>query len=79
MKNSYTPEKGAYFSGYDDEKFNTAEGESFFHIGQSYEKNPAQRLTCKTCGGDKFEVGQGHCFTAIRCPTCKWETCIHEG
>lgn len=50
-----------------------------FSIGQSYEKEFAQKLVCKHCGSDKFFVGQGSYFTAIKCETCQYEICIHEG
>lgn len=50
-----------------------------FSIGQIYEEEAATTLCCKKCGGRKFYVGQGRYFTAIMCPDCKWETCIHDG
>lgn len=50
-----------------------------FHIGQSYDKEPAKALKCTQCGGNQFYVGTGHCFTAIKCTTCEWEMCIHDG
>lgn len=51
----------------------------FFHIGQSYEKKPAEKQRCATCKTDKFEIAIGSYYTAIRCPNCRWEKCIHEG
>jgi hypothetical protein len=50
-----------------------------FTIGQSYEEKPAQKLQCKKCKSDKFIVGQGSYYTAIKCPVCLYEICIHEG
>ena len=50
-----------------------------FHIGQCYEKTTAKTLICIKCGADKFMVGQGSYFTALKCFNCKWEVCIHEG
>lgn len=49
------------------------------HIGQSHETKPAQILKCRVCGSDKFIIGQMSCFTAIKCPNCGYEFCIHEG
>ena len=53
--------------------------EDEFEIGQSYEENPAQKLRCKKCNGDQFIVWQWKYFTAIKCPHCQWEYCIHDG
>ena len=50
-----------------------------WHVGQSYEEEPAKSLVCKICGSTSFEVGQGNHFTAVRCPNCKYEMCIHTG
>lgn len=50
-----------------------------FHIGQTYEDQPAQAIKCTRCGSDRFHVGQGSYYTAVKCPTCGWELCIHEG
>lgn len=52
---------------------------SLFHIGQCYEAEPARVLRCKTCDSSQFRVGQGSYYTAIKCPTCGWEMCIHDG
>jgi len=53
--------------------------EDEFHIGQCYEEEPASRLECKVCGSKQFIVGQGSYYTALKCPTCLWEICIHDG
>jgi hypothetical protein len=53
--------------------------ESTFSIGQGYEKVPAKDIYCGLCKGTEFNVGQGDYFTALRCVTCKWEVCIHDG
>jgi len=50
-----------------------------FHIGQSYERKPATPIECVKCHGTEFHVGRGEYYTALRCPVCKWEFCIHEG
>lgn len=50
-----------------------------FHVGQCYTSKPAKKLRCKICRGDKFEVGTDDYFTAIRCPDCGWEECVHDG
>lgn len=50
-----------------------------FHVGQSYEKEPAKKQVCAFCGGDKFELAQGNYYTAVRCPTCQYEYRVHEG
>lgn len=80
--NTYTKERGV-FNDFEDSDFTSLfdedEGESPFHIGQSYEKTAPRKLVCKICGGDGFIVGQGPWFTAIKCLTCEWESCIHEG
>jgi hypothetical protein len=52
---------------------------STFSIGQSYEDEPAKDMYCDLCKGTEFNVGQGSYFTALRCVTCKWEVCIHNG
>lgn len=53
--------------------------DTLFHIGQSYEKKPAETLVCKFCGSTEFNVGSGSYYTAIRCPKCEWELNIHNG
>jgi ribosomal protein L37E len=50
-----------------------------FRIGQGYEKTAAVTLSCRDCGGIDFNVGQGSYYTAIKCPRCGWEHCIHDG
>lgn len=50
-----------------------------FHVGQVYEDTPAAQLKCKHCGGVNFHAAQGSYFTALRCPTCLWEVCVHDG
>ena len=37
------------------------------------------RVVCKTCGGDKFQVGSGDWRTVIKCAGCGWERVIHDG
>lgn len=50
-----------------------------FEIGQIYENHPAKKIKCKKCGCDNFIIGIGSYYTAIKCPICKWELCIHDG
>lgn len=50
-----------------------------FEIGQGYEERVAKKIRCKKCGNEKFVVGVDSYYTAIKCPTCKWELCIHSG
>jgi DNA-directed RNA polymerase subunit RPC12/RpoP len=50
-----------------------------FEIGQGYDAVPDKKIRCKKCGSTEFIVGVGDYHTAIKCPKCKWELCIHEG
>lgn len=52
---------------------------SLFKYGQSYSDGVAATLQCKTCGSTEFNVGRDSYYTAIRCPKCGWEECIHSG
>lgn len=36
-------------------------------------------LECKQCGGDQFHVVVGDYYTAIECPECGWQECVHDG
>jgi hypothetical protein len=36
-------------------------------------------LVCRKCGGDRWIVGQGCYYTALKCPKCGWECCAHAG
>ena len=40
---------------------------------------PDKKIVCKKCGSDKWIVGVGDYHTAIKCPNCKYEMCIHSG
>jgi len=62
-----------------DNLYKIEEESSTFHLKQSYDEHFAKRLICKECNGDKFNVGAGDRYTAIKCVTCEWEQCIHEG
>ena len=68
--------------GYDDNfarnivKF---EDDNTFHIGQDYENEVAKTYVCTKCGGKSFNVGKGDYWTGIKCITCGWEVCCHEG
>jgi predicted Zn-ribbon and HTH transcriptional regulator len=72
----YIPDDYNWHGDYEDiiEEF-----ENDWHIGQSYEERFVKQLRCKKCGSDKFEVGHDSCYTAIRCPVCLYEICIHDG
>ena len=61
------------------EEFVVAKKDGLFHIGQSYKEEVADTVFCKHCGGKEFNVGTGDYFTAIRCVTCHYEICIHDG
>jgi hypothetical protein len=50
-----------------------------FHVGQGYEKKAAREVGCAICGGREFNVGAGSYYTAIRCVSCRWEVCFHDG
>jgi ribosomal protein S27E len=50
-----------------------------FSIGQVYDDHAATTVKCAQCGGTEFKVGLSYCYTAISCPTCKWEKCVHDG
>lgn len=50
-----------------------------FILRQIYEDNPVRTIICKHCKSDRFIVGQGHCYTAIKCVNCGYELNIHEG
>jgi len=36
-------------------------------------------LVCKVCGTDKLQVGRSTYYTAVKCPECEYEICVHEG
>jgi ribosomal protein L37E len=64
---------------YTSEDFVEEMEDGLFSIGQSYDETPAKTLVCKRCGGNQFNVGQGGYFTAIKCVTCQYEVCVHDG
>lgn len=82
MKNTYTKELGAFdhWDAEDDEiELHEFADSTPFHVGQEYVDQPVPMFKCKSCGGTEFNVGSADYFTAIRCPKCGWESCIHEG
>lgn len=82
MRKMFTKERGVFESLYSsdiDDYIEVEKTPTLFHIGQDYEKEPASKTICKLCRGSEFNVGQGSWYTAIRCTTCKWEVCIHNG
>lgn len=56
----------------------TKRDDGLFHI-RDYKDKIAKTYVCAKCGGNVFQVGTGSYFTAIRCVTCGWELCVHEG
>ena len=72
-------EQPAEYDADEDSVITRMESDETFHIGQTYEEQAATTLSCKKCGSKKFFVGQGNYFTAIKCPKCGWEVCIHDG
>jgi hypothetical protein len=48
-----------------------------FHIAPA--DVPVWTIKCTICGGNTFNVGGGEYAMIIRCVTCGWERCIHEG
>ncbi len=66
-----------YFTQDDDPLESKDRGD--FHIGQSYEDKACDTIVCKVCGGDRFIVGSGSYYTALKCPNCEYEVCFHVG
>lgn len=60
------------------EKLINTRDDGVFHIGQSYDIQPAQTVVCCLCAGSTFYVGLGSYYTAIKCITCDWELNVHE-
>jgi len=50
-----------------------------FYIGECVGEDACETLRCDICGNNKMYVGQVGHITAIKCPTCEWETVIHNG
>jgi hypothetical protein len=50
-----------------------------FSTGQVYDNYKAKTTIYSKCESDKFFVGQGSYYTAIKCVNCGWEECIHDG
>ena len=81
MKDTYTPESGAFslaVKPYNLDLFEKCD-EAQFHIGQSYADAPARTIRCVKCRGIVFNVCSDAYFTGIRCVTCGWEMCVHDG
>lgn len=45
----------------------------------TYDDDKWATYICPICKGDKFIVGAIDWSTIMKCPTCKWESVIHEG
>lgn len=50
-----------------------------FHCGQSYTKRVASVIECRVCKGKEFNVARDSYWTGVRCVTCKYEVCVHDG
>ncbi|MCP4573249.1 MAG: hypothetical protein GY838_12920 [bacterium] len=54
-----------------------------FHIASYDEKTrgpkPLEKLVCRQCGGDRFQVGRAGWTTAAKCCGCGWEAVVHDG
>lgn len=50
-----------------------------FEVSKIDEDEPAKSIACSKCGSNRFCVAVGSYFTAIKCPNCGWELCVHEG
>jgi len=46
-----------------------------FHIGDD---GIDQKIKCKKCGGNVFNVAVAEYRTSIRCVDCLWELCVHD-
>lgn len=79
MKDFYNPKNIGNYKYDFGSNFVASEQRNEFHIGQSYEEKTCETLYCKHCGSDKFKVGQADYFTALKCTTCEYEICIHDG
>lgn len=66
------------FEDFEDEPYEIKSNNDF-NIGQSYTEDKCKTYVCKVCGNDRFIVGHDKYYTAIKCPKCGWERCIHEG
>jgi hypothetical protein len=60
-------------------KIREAERGDFVFEKQVYDENFPKTIICRVCGSDKWIVGTGSYFTAIKCINCKYEVCIHDG
>ena len=50
-----------------------------FKEGQCYTATGARVIKCKICSSTEFNVAVDSYYTAIRCVTCLWEECVHDG
>ena len=50
-----------------------------FEMRMGIKDQKCATLVCKVCNSDRLIVGQAAFFTAVKCPTCKYEVGIHEG
>jgi hypothetical protein len=63
---------------YDDVIKELPEDETF-SIGQVWEDCAVTTIACVICGATELNVGIGSFFTAVSCPHCKWQKCVHDG
>jgi len=71
----YKIDPGEYYEAFTPTPEKTWKGDEIV----SEEDLPLEQIRCKICGGTCFEVAQAYVYTAIRCPKCGNEECIHEG
>ena len=69
------PDTGVYDA--DKAPFEIVENDSF-HLA-IFVSRVHETYRCRKCGGDQFIVGTAPYYTAIKCPACGWERCIHDG
>jgi predicted nucleic-acid-binding Zn-ribbon protein len=56
-----------------------SDGKADFINEKTYSGEALATLFCKKCGCSEFMVGSSRYYTAIKCPECGWEECVHEG
>jgi hypothetical protein len=90
----YDPMRPYYplFASEDDEPFILDEDEHIyftanltpanpFRLRDTYQNPRFKQVACSKCGETRLEVAQADrgLLTAVRCPRCDREECIHEG
>jgi len=67
-----------FYDGFGEPRLIEWKRDKLFHVGSS-KKDIAVTAHCKKCGGKEFNVGSADYWTGIKCTTCGYEVCIHEG